>query len=143
MEFIKYFTNPQFDNAKFANMLRLQMNVRAKAVEDGVILDRDAFNAIEAGLMPQWAWLNKRAINSQLHTRPAEPMEWPDLSHHYRYLLTIVFEDKAACPLEQSDGLEYISKQADMVADYWRKESGYYGVAVVDNETGEVVYIAE
>ena len=143
MEFIKYFTNPQFDNAKFANMLRLQMNVRAKAVEDGVILDRDAFNAMEAGLMPQWAWLNKRAINSPLHTRPANPMEWPDLSHHYRYLLTIVFEDKAACPLEQSDGLEYISKQADMVADYWRKESGYYGVAVVDNETGEVVYIAE
>lgn len=42
MEFIKYFTNPQFDNAKFADMLRLKMNVRAKAVKDGVILDRDA-----------------------------------------------------------------------------------------------------
>lgn len=24
MEFIKYFTNPQFDNAKFADMLRLK-----------------------------------------------------------------------------------------------------------------------
>lgn len=48
MEFVKYFTNPQFDNAKFADMLRLKMNVRAKAVEDGVILDRDAFNAMSA-----------------------------------------------------------------------------------------------
>lgn len=35
MEFVKYFTNSQFDNAKFADMLRLKMNVRAKAVEDG------------------------------------------------------------------------------------------------------------
>ena len=61
MEFIKYFTNPQFDNAKFADMLRLKMNVRAKAVEDGVILDRDAF-------MPNWAWLNKQSINSPLQT---------------------------------------------------------------------------
>lgn len=54
MEFIKYFTNPQLDNAKFADMLRLKMNVRAKAVEDGVILDRDAFNAMSAALMPNW-----------------------------------------------------------------------------------------
>lgn len=70
MEFVKYFTNPQFDNAKFADMLRLKMNVRAKAVEDGVILDRDAFNAMSAALMPNWAWLNKQSINSPLHTRP-------------------------------------------------------------------------
>lgn len=73
IEFIKYFTNPQFDNAKFADMLRLKMNVRAKAVEDGVTLDRDAFNAMSAALMPNWAWLNKQSINSPLHTRPAAP----------------------------------------------------------------------
>ena len=100
MEFIKYFTNPQFDNAKFADMLRLRMNVRAKAVEDGVILDRDAFNATSAALMPNWAWLNKQSINSPLHTRPAEPAEWPELTHAYRYLLAIVFDDKDACQLE-------------------------------------------
>lgn len=105
MEFIKYFTNPQFDNAKFADMLRLKMNVRAKAVEDGVILDRDAFNAMSAALMPNWAWLNKQSINSPLHTRPAEPAEWPELAHAYRYLLAIVFDDKDACQLEQADGL--------------------------------------
>lgn len=143
MEFIKYFTNPQFDNAKFADMLRLRMNVRAKAVEDGVILDRDAFNATSAAFMPNWAWLNKQSINSPLHTRPAEPAEWPDLTHAYRYLLAIVFDDKDACQLEQADGLEYISEQADMVAGYWRKEEGFYGVAVFDNEEKKVVYTAE
>lgn len=130
MEFIKYFTNPQFDNAKFADMLRLKMNVRAKAVEDGVILDRDAFNAMSAALMPNWAWLNKQSINSPLHTRPAE---WPELAHAYRYLLAIVFDDKDACQLEQ----------ADMVAGYWRKEDGFYGVAVIDNDTGEIMHMAD
>lgn len=143
MEFIKYFTNPQFDNAKFADMLRLKMNVRAKAVEDGVILDRDAFNAMSAALMPNWAWLNKQSINSPLHTRPADPAEWPELAHAYRYLLAIVFDDKDACQLEQADGLEYISKQADMVAGYWRKEDGFYGVAVIDNDTGEIMHMAD
>lgn len=143
MEFIKYFTNPQFDNAKFADMLRLRMNVRAKAVEDGVILDRDAFNATSAAFMPEWAWLNKRYINSSLHTRPAEPAEWPDLTHTYRYLLAIVFDDKDTCQLEQADGLEYISEQADVVAGYWRKEDGFYGVAVIDNNTGEIMHMAE
>lgn len=133
MEFIKYFTNPQFDNAKFADMLRLKMNVRAKAVEDGVILDRDAFNATSAAFMPNWAWLNKQSINSPLHTRPAEPAEWPELTHAYRYLLAIVFDDKDACQLEQ----------ADMVAGYWRKEDGFYGVAVIDNDTGEIMHMAD
>ena len=118
MEFIKYFTNPQFDNAKFADMLRLKMNVRAKAVEDGVILDRKAFNATSAALMPNWAWLNKQSINSPLHTRPADPAEWPELTHAYRYLLAIVFDDKDACQLEQADGLKYINEQADMVANH-------------------------
>ena len=136
MEFIKYFTNPQFDNAKFADMLRLKMNVRAKAVEDGVILDR-------AALMPNWAWLNKQSINSPLHTRPADLAEWPELTHAYRYLLAIVFDDKDACQLEQADGLEYISEQADMVADYWRKEEGFSGVAVIDNATGEIMHMAD
>ena len=118
------------------------MNVRAKAVEDGVILDREAFNATSAALMPNWAWLNKKSINSPLHTRPAEPTEWPELTHAYRYLLAIVFNDKDACQLEQADGLEYISEQADVVARYWRKEDGFYGVAVIDNDTGEIMHMA-
>lgn len=143
MEFIKYFTNPQFDNAKFADMLRLRMNVRAKAVEDGVILDRDAFNATSAALMPHWAWVNKQSINSPLHTRPAEPAEWPELTHAYRYLLAIVFDDKDTCQLKQADGLKYISEQADVVADYWHKEEGFYGVAVINNDTGEIMRMVD
>ena len=47
-----------------------------------------------------------------------------------------MFDDKDACQLEQADGLEYINGQADMVAGYWRKEDGFYGVAVIDNDTG-------
>lgn len=143
MEFIKLFTNPRFNNAEFADMLRLKMNVRAKAVEDGVILDRDAFNATRAALMPEWAWLNKQYINSPLHTRPADPTEWPELTHAYRYLLAIVFDGKDACQLEQADGLKYISEQADMVAGYWRKEEGFSGVAVIDNNTGEIMHMAD
>ena len=143
MEFIKYFTNPTFDNKAFADMLKLKINVRAKAVEDGVILDREAFNATNAALMPNWAWMNKKSINSDLHTRPAEPAEWPELAHAYRYLLAIVFDDKDACQLEQADGLEYISEQADVVAGYWRKEDGFYGVVVIDKDTGEIMHMAD
>ena len=143
MEFIKYFTNPQFDNAKFADMLRLRMNVRAKAVEDGVILDRDTFNATNAALMPHWAWLNKQSINSPLHTKPAEPAEWPELTHAYRYLLAVVFDDKDAYQLKQADGLEHIGEQADVVAGYWRKEEGFYGVAVINNDTGEIMRMVD
>lgn len=143
MEFIKYFTNPQFDNKAFADMLKLKMNVRAKAVEDGVILDREAFNATSSAVMPNWAWMNKKSINSDLHTRPAEPAEWPDLTCKYKYVLAVLTEDNVGCPLEQADGKDYISMQADMVAGYWRDEPGFIGVAVVDNDTGEVVHLAE
>lgn len=70
-------------------------------------------------------------------------VKWPELTHAYRYLLAIVFDDKDACQLEQADGLDYISEQADMVAGYWRKEDGFYGVAVIDNDTGEIMHMAD
>lgn len=143
MEFIKYFTDPQFNNAKFANMLRLEMNIRANAVEDGVILDREAFNATSSAFIPNWAKVNKQRINNPLYTRPAEPAEWPELTHTYHYLLTILFDNKDACQLEQADELEYISEQADMVANYWRKEEGFFGVAVIDNDTGEIMLMVK
>lgn len=143
MYFIKLFTAERFDNVKFANMLQYQMNVRARAVDDGVILDRDAFNATESAYMPQWAWLNKSAINNPLRTRPATPDEWPDLSTRYRYSLAILYDDADPCQVEQSDGLNYITQQAEMVAFYWRKESSFRGVAIIDNDTGEVVSVTE
>ena len=65
------------------------------------------------------------------------------VTHAYRYLLAVVFDSKDACQLEQADGLEYISEQADVVADYWRKEEGFYGVAVINNDTGEIMHMAD
>lgn len=53
-----------------------------------------------------------------------------------------MFDDKDACQLEQADGLEYINEQADVVAGYWRKEDGFYGVAVIDKDTGEIMHMA-
>lgn len=54
-----------------------------------------------------------------------------------------MFDDKDACQLEQADGLEYINGQADVVAGYWRKEDGFYGVVVIDNDTGEIMHMAD
>ncbi len=78
MQYIKYFTNPIFNREQFVELLNTRMGVKAYAVSDGVILNRDAFNAIPGYEMPHWAWLNKKFINSELHTRPATPDEWPE-----------------------------------------------------------------
>ena len=69
--FIKYFTNPTFNKSAFVRLLRFSLNVRAAAVDDGIILDLDAFNAISKAAMPHWVFINERDINSNLHTRPA------------------------------------------------------------------------
>lgn len=143
MEFVKYFTSEMFEKEKFVSLLRVKMNVRARTVEDGIILDRDAYNAIPASTMPHWAYMMKKYINSPLHTRPATPDEWPALTPNYRYMLALLYKDNDPCQLEGSDGLEYISEQADEVANFWRDEDSFYGVAVIDNTTGEIVHIAE
>lgn len=69
--FIKYFTNPTFNKTEFVRLLRYSMNVRAAVVDDGIILDLDAFNATSKAAMPHWVFINERDINSNLHTRPA------------------------------------------------------------------------
>ena len=69
--FIKYFTNPTFNKPEFVRLLRYSMNVRAAVVDDGIILGLDAFNTISKAVMPHWAFINERDINSKLHTRPA------------------------------------------------------------------------
>ena len=87
--------------------------------------------------------MNKQRINNPLYTRPTEPAEWPELTHAYRYLLIILFDNKDTYQLEQADGLEYINEQADMVANYWRKEEGFFGVAVINSDTGEIMRMAK
>lgn len=74
--FVKYFTNPTFNKPEFVRLLRYSMNVRAAVVDDGIILDLDAFNAISKAAMPHWIFINERYINSKLHTRPASLEEF-------------------------------------------------------------------
>lgn len=141
MEFIKYYVNPTFKKESFVEMLRLKMNVRAKAVEDGIIMDREAFNAVSPAHMPHWAYINREHINNKFRTRPAAPSEWPDLYPQYKYSLVLVSEGSST-QLEQADGLDYIKEQADICAEFWANED-IIGVAVVDNATGEVMHINE
>ena len=69
--YIKYFTSDLFNKSEFVKLLRYIMNVEATMVEDGIILDIDAFNAVPKAFMPHWAFINSKFINSKLHTRPA------------------------------------------------------------------------
>lgn len=69
--YIKYFTSDLFNKSEFVKLLRYTMNVEAAMVEDGIILDIDAFNAVSKAVMPHWAF-----INSKLHTRPASKEEF-------------------------------------------------------------------
>ena len=70
MELVKFFTTTPFRHQEFSNLLE-RCGIETAAVVDGVILDREAFNAIPASHLPVWAWVNKADINSALHTRPA------------------------------------------------------------------------
>ena len=74
--YIKYFTSDLFNKSEFVKLLRYTMNVEAAQVEDGIILDIDAFNAVSKALMPHWAFINSKFINSKLHTRPASKEEY-------------------------------------------------------------------
>lgn len=74
--YIKYFTSDLFNKSDFVKLLRYTMNVEAAKVEDGIILDIDAFNAVSKAVMPHWAYINSKFINSKLHTRPASKEEF-------------------------------------------------------------------
>lgn len=69
--FVLYKTNSSFNKELFAKRLR-EHGVTAKATEHGVILDRDAFNAIPQYVLPHWLWVNKAIINSEYHTEKVE-----------------------------------------------------------------------
>lgn len=85
--YVKLFTSTTFDRNDFAAMLRAKMNVEARAVEDGVILDKDAFNSVHPAHMPHWAFINREDINSALHTRAATEREIFMLKHPSEYFL--------------------------------------------------------
>lgn len=129
--YIKYFTSGTFDRNDFAAMLRAKMNVEARAVNDGVILDKDAFNRVHPAYMPHWAFINREDINSALHTRAATEREIFMLSHPSEYFLRYRVGKYWRTALEGNDLDELITcadviKAADKV--------------VIINRAGEYVY---
>lgn len=74
--YIKWFVGPMFRKRDFIKLLRYKMNVEAAEVSDGIILDKDAFNSMRVAYMPHWAYINRKYINSELHTRPTSREEY-------------------------------------------------------------------
>lgn len=74
--YVKWFVGPMFKKRDFIKLLRYSMNVPAAEVDDGIILDKDAFNSVRFAYMPHWAYINHKYINSNLHTRPASKEEY-------------------------------------------------------------------
>lgn len=118
--YIKYFVNPMFKKDEFVDLLNSR-GVEAAAVDDGIILDHDAFNAIRVAHMPHWMYLNRQYINSKLHTRPASMKELRDA------------QDKAA-------GMKVVGAYTTSVFGGWefgQKDHDLYCRVIHDNYYGE------
>ena len=63
MELVKYLTNSHFDNEKFSSVLN-SLNIQAKPIKNGVILDREAFNSIPVYELPHWLYINRQYIDN-------------------------------------------------------------------------------
>lgn len=143
MEVIKLFTNPMFRKEEFAEMLRDTMNVAAAVVDDGIILDREKFNATPLYMMPHWAFMNRDDIRSKYHTRPATPEEVAMLTPNYQYTMLVLFYNKDAHELARFDTLDDKKRQqAQTMARTYRDKYGFVGVVIVDNAADEAVYVA-
>lgn len=66
----KYMTNRNFNNKAFAEMLNGK-GINAYEVEDGVILDREAYNAYPKAKMPMLMYQNLEYINNPYCTEEA------------------------------------------------------------------------
>lgn len=141
MEVIKLFTNPMFRKEEFAEMLRDTMNVATAVVDDGIILDREAFNATPLYMMPHWAFMNRDDIRSKYHTRPATAEEVAMLTPNYQYTMLVLFYNKDAHELARFDTLDDKKRQqAQTMARTYRDKYGFVGVVIVDNAADEAVY---
>ena len=140
MYFVKYYTYGTFRKETFVCMLEKQLNVRAKVVEDGIILDRDAFNSWSAGELPVWAFVNRQDINSPLHTRPAKPEEWPDITPKSRYQIAIKWEDDGALEAGKVPGKSGALRLAQDLADSIRGEKGFISVLLIDMESHKILH---
>ena len=138
MEFIKFFTSPMFRKQEFVDMLKYKCNVRACVTTDGIILDKEAFNAIHPGHLPHWAYLNRKYINSELHTRPATYDEYHELTKPRYSLVAVTTEENRE--IQESDNLATMKEQADVCAHVWRVVHELTAMYVVDNFTGEIMH---
>lgn len=138
MEFIKFFTSPMFRKQEFVDMLKYRCNVRACAVDDGIILDREAFNNTSVAYLPHWAYLNKKFINSQFHTRPATYDEYHELTKP-RYSVVMRTKDNST-EIQESDSLDNMKEQANICACIWRNKYEVTAIHVMDNFTGEIMH---
>ena len=141
MTFVKYLTNNLFDNESFAQMLEVKMNVRAMAMADGVVLDRDKFNAMPITSMPLWAYQNRRFINSDVHSIVLTPDKWPTWNEQFQYSLILQDVNGSITALESAPGCEYLCNECVKVYNAWKNEEPETLVYVVDNTTGEVMFI--
>ena len=138
MEFIKFFTSPMFRKQEFVDMLKYQCNVRACIADDGIILDKEAFNDIKPGCLPHWAYLNRKYINSELHTRPATYGEYHVLTKPRYSLVAVTTEENRE--IQESDNLATMKEQANVCAHVWRAVHELTAMYVVDNFTGEIMH---
>lgn len=129
--YIKLFTSGTFDRNDFAAMLRAKMNVEARAMDDGVILDKDAFNCVHPAHMPHWAFINREDINSALHTRAATEREIFMLKHNSKYFVRYRVGRYWRTALE-GDNLQELKACAGAITAADK-------VVIIDN-TGEYVY---
>lgn len=59
-----------------------------------------------------------------------------------KFMLMILGARETA-PLEKSDSLDFLRREAEIFFPAWSLETDFLGLAVVDTTTGEVVYMAE
>lgn len=122
---VKYFVGPTFNKEKFVDILRRQMNVAAREVDDGILIDKEAF--ARAPAVSPWVEMNREDIMSALHTRAATEQEIFRLRHPERYELFA-----GGTPLTKSHDLEDLRATA----------VNTYGLYIVDMDTSKVMWEA-
>lgn len=135
MEGIKFFTEGVFKGREFADMLVNKCGIKAVPVDGGVILDREAFNAVPAGNLPHWAYINKQYINSPFHTRPATEVETAMLIAPRQYALVVTIDNGKGGMMVldngRNDNLEAIQKAAVRAADALRDMPDFLSVTIL------------
>lgn len=147
MEAIKYFVPDYFDRKAFTDMLVYQCNVKAVPTDGGVILDREAFNAIPAAHLPHWAYKNRKSINNGLHTRPATAEEAAMLTAPISYAIAVTVDNGkggvTALDNGRSDSFEAIQKAAIRTAEALRNMPDFLSVTILGLEPGQTLRDAE